>query len=196
MLHLWWHAGGHYRGGQEAGRATNQQSSHRVRPWNSRIGVEECSKGSTLWKLCRIRKTQESKRLFEFRKEAQLRKDRGALPRVRAASNTHARTGTHAIRHGIMWQNSKVTNGFTSRLLTNGLATEANTRSFNPMNEEAATPEITKEHLEHNQVVQWNMREKQWSLLSSWTWSLSSRSSMVGFFVITNMATITRTNHS
>ena len=35
ILRLWKHATRHYRGGQEAGRATNQQSIHHVRPWNS-----------------------------------------------------------------------------------------------------------------------------------------------------------------
>ena len=33
-----------YRGGQEAGRATNQQSIHDVRPWNSQVSFGEYSK--------------------------------------------------------------------------------------------------------------------------------------------------------
>ena len=56
ILFLWNHSSRHYRGGQEEGRETNQQSIHHVRPWSSQISIEEYSKGSTLWKLCRITK--------------------------------------------------------------------------------------------------------------------------------------------
>ena len=100
ILYLWKYAIRHHLGGQEAGRTTDQRSIHHVRPWNSRCSIEEYSKGSTLWKLCRIRKTPESQKLLGFRKETKLRNDRGALPRGRAVPKTNARTTTHAIRHG------------------------------------------------------------------------------------------------
>ena len=45
IFHLWKHSTRHYRGGQEAGRATNQQSIHHVRPWNSPFSIEEYSNG-------------------------------------------------------------------------------------------------------------------------------------------------------
>ena len=39
---LWKHAPRHYRGGQEAGRATNERRSiHHVRRWNSQFLIEE-----------------------------------------------------------------------------------------------------------------------------------------------------------
>ena len=40
-------------------------------PWHSQVGIEDNSKGSTLWTLCRITKTQESNGLLGFREEAQ-----------------------------------------------------------------------------------------------------------------------------
>ena len=46
----------HDRGGQEEGRATNQQSIHCVRPWNSHFSIEAYSKEWTLWKFYRITK--------------------------------------------------------------------------------------------------------------------------------------------
>ena len=52
MLYLWYHATSHYRGG----RATNQQSIHHVRHWNSQVNVEGYFKGSTLWALCSSKK--------------------------------------------------------------------------------------------------------------------------------------------
>ena len=64
------HATRNYRDGQEAGRATHQQSFHHVRPWNSQIGIEEFSNASMLWKLCWITKTQGSERLLGFRGKA------------------------------------------------------------------------------------------------------------------------------
>ena len=45
MRYLWTHAIRHYRGGQEAVRASNQQSGHHVRPWLSRFGSEEYPTG-------------------------------------------------------------------------------------------------------------------------------------------------------
>ena len=42
------------RRGQEAGKATNQQSIHHLRPWHSRVRTEEHPQRSTLWKICRI----------------------------------------------------------------------------------------------------------------------------------------------
>ena len=71
------------------------------------LAFDECSKGSTWWKICRITKNQKSKRLIEFREDALLRKDRGALHRGRAESKAHARTTIHAVRHGRIWQNSQ-----------------------------------------------------------------------------------------
>ena len=107
MLYLWWHATRQHRGGQEAGRATKQLSTHHVRPWNSQFSIEDYSKGSTPWKLCSMTETQKSKRLLELRGEAKLRNDFGALPRGRAVSRAHARTRMHAIRHGRIWQNCR-----------------------------------------------------------------------------------------
>ena len=91
-LFLWKHSTRHYRVSYEAGRATNQQSIHHVRPWSSQFGIEEYSKESTFLKICR-----------GFR----LRHDRGALPRGRAVSYAHARTRIHALRHGRIWHNGK-----------------------------------------------------------------------------------------
>ena len=66
-MYLWRFATRHHRGGQEAGRATYQQSIHHVRPWHSKFRIEEYSKGSSLWKLCRITKLKKcKKRLLEF----------------------------------------------------------------------------------------------------------------------------------
>ena len=45
---LWKHSTRHYRVSYEAGRATNQQSIHHVRPWSSQFGIEEYSKDSTV----------------------------------------------------------------------------------------------------------------------------------------------------
>ena len=39
ILYLWKRATRHYRGGQEAGRATNQQLIHHVRHWNSQCRI-------------------------------------------------------------------------------------------------------------------------------------------------------------
>ena len=47
MLYLWKYAIKHYRGRQEASRATNQQSIHHVGPWNSQVSIEEYSHVST-----------------------------------------------------------------------------------------------------------------------------------------------------
>ena len=41
MLYWWYHSTRHYWGGQEASRATNQQSIHHVRPWHSQVSTEE-----------------------------------------------------------------------------------------------------------------------------------------------------------
>ena len=81
MLYLLKHSARHYRGGQEAGRTTDQTSLHHVHPWSSQSSIEDYSNRSTSWKLCRITKTHESKRLLGVRKETKLRNDRGALTR-------------------------------------------------------------------------------------------------------------------
>ena len=91
---------------KQAERRTNSRFTMYV-PGIHKFSTEEYSKKSTLWKLCRITKTQKSKILIGFLEEAQLRNDRGALPRGRAISNAHARTRIHAIRHGWIWQNRK-----------------------------------------------------------------------------------------
>ena len=54
-------------------------------------------------KSAESQKTQKSKRLLRSCEEAQVRNDRGALPRGRAISNAHARTRIHAVRHGRFW---------------------------------------------------------------------------------------------
>ena len=76
---------------------SNQRSILHVRRWNSQVGIEKYQRGR---KLCRNTK---SKRLLGFRKETQLRNDRGALPRGRAVPNAPARTRIPAIRHGIIF---------------------------------------------------------------------------------------------
>ena len=60
---------------------------------------------------------------------------------------------------------------------------------------------LTEEHFDGT-VEKGNMTRQssepdvdQWSSWLSWTWSLSSKVFMVGFFVIANMAAITITNH-
>ena len=107
------HATRHHRGGQESCRATNQQSIHHVRPWHSRLSVEENPKRSTLWRIGRITQTQKSQRLCEFREDAELRSDRGALARGRAISNAHTRTRTHSVRHGKNLKDHQVKRGIT-----------------------------------------------------------------------------------
>ena len=70
ILNLWNCATKQKRGGQEASRATNQQSTHDVRHWNSQVSTVESSKGSTLWKLCRIAKTlKQARDYFDSAKE-------------------------------------------------------------------------------------------------------------------------------
>ena len=59
---LWAHVTGH------------QQSKHHVRPWH----IEEYPKGADA--VENLAKTQKSRRLLEFREEAQLRNERGAPP--------------------------------------------------------------------------------------------------------------------
>ena len=53
------------------------------------------------------KKLKRSNRLLEFREEAWLRNDRGALPRGGAISNAHAQTWIHSVRHRRIWQKSK-----------------------------------------------------------------------------------------
>ena len=69
-------------------------------------------------KLCRNTK---SKRLLGFRKETQLRNDRGARPRGRAVPTAPART---RIPRNPTWKFFLTKVGFTSLLLQNGLTTE------------------------------------------------------------------------
>ena len=94
MLHSWKHSTRHLRRSQEVGRATDQQSIFHVRPWSSQFRIEENSMGSKVWKLCRITKTQESKRLNHGRIAERSFEGRTVQQK------THARTRTHAFRQG------------------------------------------------------------------------------------------------
>ena len=51
-------------------------------PEHSQFSIEEFSKASTLWPLCRITEAQDSNRFLGFRNETQSRNGRGALPRL------------------------------------------------------------------------------------------------------------------
>ena len=56
-------------------------------PWSSQLSMEECSMGSTFWKLRRITKTHASKRLLEFRRETKSRNDRGATTPITCSTH-------------------------------------------------------------------------------------------------------------
>ena len=62
ILYMWEYVTRHCRGGQEADRATNQHVTHHVRPGIHKLAWKSAQQGSTLCKLCRITKTQESNR--------------------------------------------------------------------------------------------------------------------------------------
>ena len=153
--------------------------SRHVLPWNSQISIEEYSKVWSLLTLCRNRKTQESKRSLEFRKETKLWDDCGAHCSRMSSTKcayTHEETRNPTRKHLTPWQ---LKDGFTSLLLASGLSAETNTRACNPTKEEAATPQIkTEEHLEYTQIAQ-SIRDnvtrqssvpdaEQWSSWSSW----------------------------
>ena len=69
IVYLWKRATRHYPGGEDSGRATDQQSVHHVRPANSQFNMEQDSKRSTSCTHCRITKTQDSERLLGFREK-------------------------------------------------------------------------------------------------------------------------------
>ena len=165
----------HFRGGQEASRTTDQQSIHHVRLWNSQFRVLRILK-------CRITKTEESKRFLGFRRDKITERSWNATSKT---SNTKcAWTKIHAIRHGRIWQNSKWKNGFTSLLLANGLTTETNTKVVQTyQGADRSTPWIqTHCTVEKRTTTRQSSvpDAEQWSSWSSWTWSLSSRSSWWG----------------
>ena len=109
-------------------------------PWSSQISIEEYSKGSTIWKLCRITKSQASERLLGFRKKMKLQKNRGAQPPEDEKYQKRVREQGYSQSDKEEFDSMAHEGGLTSRLRTKGLIREACTRSYNPMQEEAATP--------------------------------------------------------
>ena len=88
-----------------------------------------------------LQKTQESKRLLGFRTETQLRNHRGALPRRWAVPSAHARTKKDT--RNPKWKNlteEQIRKDLRDVFWRKGLPQRSIRRSYNPTNEEAATP--------------------------------------------------------
>ena len=140
IFYLWKHATRHYRGGEGAGRATNQQPIHPVRPWNSHFSVLKNTQRVDVMETPQNHKKNSRKQEIP---EGSAEKQHYGTIVERYLEDDQYQMRTH--EQGCTQSDTEeldrdMKRGFTSLLLQNGLTAVTNIRSYNPSKKEAATP--------------------------------------------------------
>ena len=205
-VYLWKHATRHYRNGQVAGRATNQQSIHHVRPWNWQFGIWRKLERVDVVETLQIHK--KLKKARDYLGSAQKHNCGTIVERYledeQYQVRTHARRRIHAIRNGRIWQKSKLERIYVTsseerayhRDQYEGRTTLPTRRQRHRKGRR--TPWIqthcTVEKGKHGQTI---LSIRCWTVVMVVFMDVVSfiKVSTVGFFVFTNKATITVTCH-
>ena len=182
IFHLRKLATGHHRRGPEAGRATNQQSIHHVRPWDSQFSMKNTPRGRRNGNTA---ESQKLKKAGEYLGSAK-KPNYGTIVERYLEDEQHQ---MHMYEQGSTQSDMKEIDRVATekedlrRFLTERALYRDQHKVVQPYQGGGSDTVKTEEHPECEHIVQWkseNMTRQssvpdaeQWSSWSSWTWSRS-----------------------